>query len=110
VRYVLEGSVRKAGNRLRITGQLIDAATGSHIWADKFDGSMGEVFDLQDRIAISVAGAIEPALIDQEIKRIASAVPKFGSNAIACRARARPSNAPSWFHEVVKPRARSARS
>jgi adenylate cyclase len=69
VRYVLEGSVRKAGNRLRITGQLIDAATGSHIWADKFDGAMEEVFDLQDRIATSVAGAIEPALLEQEIKR-----------------------------------------
>ena len=69
VRYVLEGSVRKAGNRLRITGQLIDAATGSHIWADKFDGGVEEVFDLQDRIAISVAGAIEPALLEQEIKR-----------------------------------------
>ena len=69
VRYVLEGSVRKAGNRLRITGQLIDAATGSHIWADRFDGAMEEVFDLQDRITISVAGAIEPALLEQEIKR-----------------------------------------
>jgi adenylate cyclase len=63
VRYVLEGSVRKAGNRLRITGQLIDAATGSHLWADKFEGDLLDLFDLQDSVAISVAGAIAPRLI-----------------------------------------------
>src|SRR5258708_5014984 len=51
VRYVLEGSVRKAGNRVRITGQLIDAATGAHLWADRFDGSLEDVFDLQDKVA-----------------------------------------------------------
>ncbi len=62
VRYVLEGSVRKGGNRLRITGQLIDAATGAHIWADRFDGSLEDVFELQDKVASSVAGVIEPAL------------------------------------------------
>ena len=62
VRYVLEGSVRKAGNRVRITGQLIDAETGAHLWADRFDGSLEDVFELQDKVAISVAGVIEPTL------------------------------------------------
>jgi adenylate cyclase len=61
-RYVLEGSVRKAGQRVRITGQLIDALTGTHLWADRFDGSLEDVFDLQDKVASSVAGVIEPAL------------------------------------------------
>src|SRR5215471_15758505 len=56
VRYVLEGSVRKAGGRVRITGQLIEAETGAHVWADRFDGSLEDVFDLQDKVAISVAG------------------------------------------------------
>ena len=50
VRYVLEGSVRKAGNRIRITGQLIDAATGAHLWADRFDGRLADIFDLQDQV------------------------------------------------------------
>ena len=62
VRYVLEGSVRKAGGRVRITAQLIDATTGAHLWADRFDGSLEDVFDLQDKVAVSVAGVIEPAL------------------------------------------------
>ncbi len=69
VRYVLEGSVRKAGNRLRITGQLIDAATGGHLWADRFDGALEDVFDLQDKITASVVGAIEPTLRKAEIER-----------------------------------------
>src|SRR5207253_5811218 len=67
VRYVLEGSVRKAGSRLRITGQLIDAATGAHLWADRFDGALDDVFELQDRITSNVAGAIEPQLQRAEI-------------------------------------------
>jgi adenylate cyclase len=71
VRYVLEGSVRKAGNRVRITGQLIDTATGTHLWADRFDGSLEDVFDLQDKVAISVAGVIEPALQAAETARSA---------------------------------------
>jgi adenylate cyclase len=70
VRYVLEGSVRKAGDRVRITGQLIDAVTGAHLWAEHFDGSLEDVFDLQDRVAISVAGVIEPALQAAEIRRL----------------------------------------
>jgi adenylate cyclase len=71
VRYVLEGSVRKAGGRVRITAQLIDAATGAHLWADRFDGSLEDVFDLQDKIASSVAGVIEPALQAAETARLA---------------------------------------
>ena len=71
VRYVLEGSVRKAGNRVRITGQLIDAITGAHLWADRFDGSLEDVFDLQDKVASSVAGVIEPALQAAETARSA---------------------------------------
>jgi len=62
VRYVLEGSVRRVGGRVRITAQLIDAQSGAHLWADRFDGSLEDVFDLQDRVAISVAGIIEPEL------------------------------------------------
>jgi adenylate cyclase len=71
VRYVLEGSVRKAGNRVRITGQLIDATTGAHLWADRFDGSLEDVFDLQDKVASGVAGVIEPALQAAETARSA---------------------------------------
>jgi TolB-like protein len=69
VRYVLEGSVRKAGNRVRITGQLIDTATGAHIWADRFDGSLDDIFELQDQVASSVVCAIEPRLRASEIER-----------------------------------------
>jgi adenylate cyclase len=71
VRYVLEGSVRKAGGRVRITAQLIDAQSGTHLWADRFDGSLEDIFDLQDQIAINVAGVIEPALRAAEIRRAA---------------------------------------
>jgi TolB-like protein/class 3 adenylate cyclase/Flp pilus assembly protein TadD len=69
VRYVLEGSVRKAGNRVRIAGQLIDASTGTHLWADRFDGSLEDIFELQERVALSVAGVIEPTLQAAEIRR-----------------------------------------
>ncbi|HEX7006863.1 MAG TPA: adenylate/guanylate cyclase domain-containing protein [Alphaproteobacteria bacterium] len=69
VRYVLEGSVRKGGNRLRITAQLIDAASGNHLWAEKYDGALEDVFDLQDRITEGVAGAIEPSIRRAEIER-----------------------------------------
>jgi TolB-like protein len=69
VRYVLEGSVRKAGQRVRITGQLIDAATRGHVWADYFDGGLEDVFALQDRITESVVGALMPSLHQAEIER-----------------------------------------
>jgi TolB-like protein/tetratricopeptide (TPR) repeat protein len=72
VRYVLEGSVRKGGQRVRITGQLIDALTGTHLWADRFDGSVEDVFELQDKVASSVAGVIEPTLQAAEIYRSAA--------------------------------------
>ena len=71
VRYVLEGSVRRGGNRVRISGQLIDAVTGTHLWADRFDGSLEDVFELQDKVASSVAGIIEPALQAAETARSA---------------------------------------
>ena len=72
VRYVLEGSVRKAANKVRITGQLIDSETGAHLWADRFDGSLEDVFELQDKVASSVAGVIEPALQAAETARSAA--------------------------------------
>lgn len=67
VRYVLEGSVRKAGNRVRITGQLIEVATNAHLWADRFDGALEDIFDLQDKITSSIVGAISPKLEAAEI-------------------------------------------
>jgi TolB-like protein len=69
VRYILEGSVRKAGNRVRITGQLIDTSTGVHLWADRFDGALEDLFDLQDQVTASVVGAIAPKLEQAEIER-----------------------------------------
>jgi adenylate cyclase len=70
VRYVLEGSVRKSGTRIRITGQLIDAASGAHLWADRYDGTLEDVFDLQDQVASSVVAAIDPSVTRAEIERI----------------------------------------
>jgi len=70
VRYVLEGSVRKGGNRVRITAQLIDAATGNHIWADRYDGEMSDIFALQDEITKKVVAAIEPRLLEAEGVRL----------------------------------------
>ncbi len=81
VRYVLEGSVRKAGQRVRITGQLIDAIAGTHLWADRFDGSLEDVFELQDKVAVSVAGIIEPTLQAAEIR------PRLESERLAPAAR-----------------------
>jgi TolB-like protein len=69
VRYVLEGSVRKAADRVRITGQLIDADTGAHLWADRFDGGLVDIFDLQDEITASVVSAMMPKLEQAEIDR-----------------------------------------
>jgi tetratricopeptide (TPR) repeat protein len=70
VRYVLEGSVRKAGARVRITGQLIEAATGAHLWAERYDRNLTDIFDVQDEIAQSVVAAIEPTLRRAEIERV----------------------------------------
>jgi adenylate cyclase len=69
VRYVVEGSVRKAGNRVRITAQLIDASNGSHLWADRFDGSLDDIFDLQDQITEQIVIAVEPEIQVQERER-----------------------------------------
>jgi TolB-like protein len=69
VRYVLEGSMRKAANRGRITGQLIHTTSGAHIWADRFDGALDDIFELQDQVASSVVAAIEPKLRKSEIER-----------------------------------------
>jgi TolB-like protein len=69
VRYVLEGSVRKAGSRVRITGQLIDTSSGTHLWADRFDGPLEDIFELQDQVTSNVVGAIEPKLLQAEIDR-----------------------------------------
>jgi TolB-like protein/class 3 adenylate cyclase len=71
VRYVLEGSVRKAGGRVRITAQLIDAVSDAHLWADRFDGALEDIFELQDNVASNVAGVIEPALMGAEMSRSA---------------------------------------
>jgi len=71
VRYVLEGSVRKAGSRIRVTGQLIECESGAHLWADKFDSALEDMFDVQDRVALAVASAIEPSVTQAEIRRSA---------------------------------------
>ena len=67
VRYVLEGSVRKASGKVRITGQLIDAVTGAHIWADRFERDLTDIFALQDEVTVAVVSAIEPKLLQTEI-------------------------------------------
>jgi TolB-like protein len=70
VRYVVEGSVRRSGGRVRIAGQLVDASTGAHLWADRFDGELTDIFDLQDRVTASVVSAIAPKLEEAEIERV----------------------------------------
>jgi adenylate cyclase len=72
VRYVLEGSVRKSADRVRIASQLIDAETGAHLWGDRFDGDMEDIFDLQEQVTARVVGAIDPKLNEAEIERIRS--------------------------------------
>jgi TolB-like protein/Tfp pilus assembly protein PilF len=69
VRYVVEGSVRQSENRIRITGQLVDATTGTHLWAERFEGTLDDIFDLQDQIATSIVGAIASQLERAEIER-----------------------------------------
>jgi TolB-like protein len=83
VRYVLEGSVRKAAQRVRITAQLIDASTGGHLWADRFDSGLEDIFDLQDQVAASVVGAMGPKLEQAEIER-ARRKPTTNLNAYDC--------------------------
>lgn len=83
VGYVLEGSVRKAAGRVRITGQLIEATTGAHLWAERFEGTLDDIFGLQDRVAASVAGAIAPQLELAEIER-AKSKPTASLNAYDC--------------------------
>jgi TolB-like protein/class 3 adenylate cyclase len=72
VRYVLEGSVRKAANRVRITGQLVDSVSGAHLWADRFDGTLDDIFDLQDQVTTTVVAAITPRMEQAEIERTKS--------------------------------------
>lgn len=83
VGYVLEGSVRKAANRVRITGQLIDATTGAHLWAERFEGTLDDIFELQDQVAASVVGAMAPQLERAEIER-AQRAPTTSLNAYDC--------------------------
>jgi TolB-like protein/Tfp pilus assembly protein PilF len=83
VRYVLEGSVRKAGNRVRVTGQLIDAETGAHLWAERYDRSYEDVFAIQDEVTESVVGAIEPEIVMGESRRAVER-PTADSNAYDC--------------------------
>ena len=99
VHYVLEGSVRKAGNRLRITGQLIDANNGAHLWADHFEGSLEDVFELQDKVASSVVGVMEPTLQAAELRRSVQR-PTRDLTAYDLYLRAR-SDAESWEKERV---------
>ena len=87
VQYVLEGSVRRSGNRVRITGQLVDTLAGNHVWVDRFEGDLKDIFDLQDRITARVAGAIEPSLSQAEIKRT-GAKPTESLTAYGCYLRA----------------------
>ena len=101
VRYVLEGSVRKGGSRVRITAQLIDAETGAHLWADRFDGSLEDVFDLQDKVAISVAGVIEPALQAAETRRTADR-PTNDLTAYDLYLRARATNSPQTKERTLE--------
>jgi tetratricopeptide (TPR) repeat protein len=90
VRYVLEGSVRKSAGRVRITGQFVECETGKHIWVDKFDGELLDVFDLQDRVTASVVAAIEPNVRHAEIER-AGRKPTEKLDAYDCFLRALPS-------------------
>jgi adenylate cyclase len=89
VKYVLEGSARKSGSRIRVTGQLIDASNGTHLWADRFDGSLDDGFDVQDQIVSAIVGAVEPTLRNAEIER-ANLKPETALDAHELYLRARP--------------------
>jgi TolB-like protein len=87
VRYVLEGTVRKSADRVRITVQLIVAATGAHVWAERYDRNLGDIFGLQDEVAMSVVGAIEPSLRQAEVERVTRKRPEsLGAYDLALRA------------------------
>lgn len=108
VRYVLEGSVRKVGGRIRVTGQLIEAASGSHIWADRIDGALEDVFELQDQVTANVVGAIAPAVQLAEIER-GKHKPTDNLDSYDCYLRGlafanrgQPRDAVSWFREAVR--------
>jgi adenylate cyclase len=96
VRYVLEGSVRRSGDRLRIIAQLIDAITGSHIWSDRYDGELAAVFDLQDRVTEAIVGALEPTITLSEIERARRKRPD-NLDAYDCAMRALPA---AWSHNA----------
>ncbi len=70
MQYVLEGSVRKAGNRVRVTAQLIDALTGHHVWAERYDRELDDIFALQDEITEAIAGAVAPSFVSAEARRV----------------------------------------
>jgi TolB-like protein/class 3 adenylate cyclase len=97
VRYVLEGSVRKFADRVRITGQLIDASAGTHLWAERFDGPLADLFDLQDQVTAKVVGAIAPKLEEAEIERI-KRKPTENLDAYDCFLRGM-SGIHKWSHE-----------
>jgi adenylate cyclase len=109
VLYVLEGSVRRGGSKVRITGQLIDAESGAHLWADRFDGDLENIFDLQDSIAESVVGVVEPTLREAEIARSQRKGPKISMPMIFCCVRcqtflpSRRTKMPSRFRCLKKP-------
>ena len=100
VRYVLEGSVRKGRQRVRIAAQLIEAATDAHLWADSFDGSLEDVFELQDKVAVSVAGIIEPTLQTAEIQ-LSSGRPTKDLTAYELYLRALAPSAKGWDYEQI---------
>jgi TolB-like protein len=100
VRYVLEGSVRKGGRRVRIAAQLIEAATDSHLWADRFDGLLEDMFELQDKVAISVAGIVEPTLRTAEIQ-LSSGRPTTDLTAYGLYLRALAPSAGGWDKEQI---------
>ena len=100
VRYVLEGSVRRSADRVRVTGQLIDAATGAHLWADRFDGALEDIFELQDQVTTSVVCAIAPKLEQAEIDR-AKRKPSENLDAYDYYLRGRANLYQSWSKEAI---------
>jgi TolB-like protein/Tfp pilus assembly protein PilF len=100
VRYVLEGSVRRSADRVRVTGQLIDAVTGAHLWADRFDGALEDIFELQDRVTMSVVGAIAPKLEQAEIER-AKRKPPENLDAYDYYLRGMANHHQSWSREAI---------